>query len=106
MRINVMPGATECSNANAGGPVDSGPPENVTTADGITFLKETGADAGAGNVYHLTSYSVLHATTCVIITFVLHSTNPQMYDTPPPEYDAAAESQVFEKILSTFRFDP
>jgi hypothetical protein len=106
MRINVIQGASECSNANAGGPVDSGPPENVTTPDGLTFLRETGADAGAGNVYHLTSYSILHATTCVTITFVLHSTNPQMYDTPPPDYDAAAESEVFGKILNTFRFDP
>ena len=106
MRINVMQGATECSNANAGGPVDSGPPENITTPDGITFLKETGADAGAGNVYHLTSYSILHGTTCVNITFVLHSTNPQMYDTPPPDYDPVAESKVFEKIINTFQFDP
>ena len=106
MRINVLQGVAECSNANAGGPVDTAPPEDVTTPTGITFLKESGADAGAGNVYQLTSYSVLHGTTCVSITFVLHSSNPQMYDTPPPDYDPVSESQVFGKILNTLRFDP
>jgi hypothetical protein len=106
MRINVIQGVAECSNANAGGPVDTSPPENITTPGGITFLKESGADAGAGNVYQLTSYSVLHGTTCVTITFVLHSSNPQMYDTPPPDYDAVAESRVFDKILNTLQFDP
>jgi hypothetical protein len=106
MRINVIQGVAECSNANAGGPVDTAPPENVTTPGGITFLKESGADAGAGNVYLLTSYSVLHDTTCVTITFVLHSSNPQMYDTPPPDYDPVSESKVFGKILNTLQFDP
>jgi hypothetical protein len=106
MRINVIQGVAECSNVNAGGPVDTAPPENMTTPSGMTFLKESGADAGAGNVYQLTSYSILHGTTCVTITFVLHSSNPQMYDTPPPDYDPVAESQVFTKILNTLQFDP
>jgi hypothetical protein len=106
MRINVTQGVSDCSNPNAGGPAAIAPPEEVTAASGITFLKETGADAGAGNVYRLTSYSTLHGATCVSITFVLHSSNPQMYDTPPPDYDPVAESEVFEKILNTFQFDP
>ena len=106
MRISVIQGVSECSNANAGGPVDTAPPENITTPSGLTFLKESGADAGAGNVYQLTSYSILNGSTCVTITFVLHSSNPQMYDTPPPDYDPVAESQVFAKILNTLQFDP
>jgi hypothetical protein len=75
--------------------------QHVTAAGGIAFLKESWSDAGAGNVYHVTGYSTLKSATCVSITFILHSSNPQMYDTPPPDYDAVAESAVFGEMLDT-----
>jgi hypothetical protein len=105
MWINVVSGVSECKNPNAIGPNETGAPEHVTTTGEVTFLKESWSDAGAGNVYHITGYSTLHGTTCVSITFILHSSNPQMYDTPPPDYDAVAESAVFGEILDTFAFD-
>jgi hypothetical protein len=101
----VIKGVSECSDPNAIGPNGIAPPEHVTNAGGIPFLKESWGDAGAGNVYHLTGYSTLKAATCVSITFILHSSNPQMYDTPPPDYDPAAESTVFDEMMNTFRFD-
>ena len=105
MWIDVVNGVSECSDPNAMAPNATGAPEHVTTAGGIAFLKESWADAGAGNVYHVTGYSTLKEATCVSITFILHSSNPQMYDTPPPDYDAVVESQVFEEILNTFEFE-
>ncbi len=105
MWINVVKGVADCSNPNAGGSVETVPPENVTAAGGIHFIKESGADAGAGQRYATTSYSTLKGTTCVTITFILHSSNPGMYSTPPPDYDPVAESQVFDEILNTFEFD-
>ena len=38
------------------------------------------------------------------LTGVLHSTNPAMYPTPPPEYDPAGEAAVFDEIVATFRW--
>ena len=106
MWINVLGGVAECTDPNAIGPNATGAPEHVTAAGGIDFLKESWGDAGAGNVYHLTGYSALKGSTCISITFILHSSNPQMYDTPPPDYDSVAESAIFGEMLDTFKFDP
>jgi hypothetical protein len=105
MWINVITGVSECTDPNAIGPNETAAPENVTAGGGMPFLKESWGDAGAGNVYHLTGYSTLKGATCVSITFILHSSNPQMYDTPPPDYDPVAESAIFDEMLNTFRFD-
>ena len=106
MWINVIKGVADCSNPNAINSNETAAPEHITAAGGIAFLKESWGDAGAGNVYHLTGYTTLQGTTCVSITFILHSSNPQMYDTPPPDYDPIAESAVFGEMLDTLRFDP
>jgi len=36
------------------------------------------------------------------MTFVLHSSNAGNFPTPPPAFDAEAESAVFDTIMSTF----
>ena len=40
-----------------------------------------------------------------LLDFVLHSANPGVYETPPPDFDEAAESQIFDQMINTFRFD-
>jgi hypothetical protein len=105
LRIVVVQGATECSDPMVQAGAQSTPPQNVTFND-ITFLKESGADAGVGNVYETISYSTLKGSTCIRVSFLLHSTNPMMYDTPPPDFDHATATSIFEEIMSTFRFDP
>lgn len=102
--IDVTPNAGECRERryDGGGSLTS---ESVTR-NGVNFLKETGAGLGAGNIYEWTGYSTQKGATCITITFVLHSANPGVYATPPPAFDAAAESQVFEAMLDTFRLDP
>lgn len=83
-------------------------PEMVQTEqveiNGLTFRKESGADAGAGNYYNWTAFSTEKDGLCVSLSFVLHSTNPSNYPTPPPEYDAEAESAVMDEMLDTFRW--
>ncbi|MEW6400395.1 MAG: NBR1-Ig-like domain-containing protein [Chloroflexota bacterium] len=75
--------------------------ENVTI-NGLTFLKETGGDGGAGHLHEWVAYSIAQGSTCVSLDFILHSLNPGNFPTPPPVYDKAAESAVFESIVSTF----
>jgi len=72
--------------------------------NGIDFLKQTGGDAGAGNFYDWVAYSTLRDNTCVSLDFILHSLNPGNYATPPPVFDFAAESAVFDQIAATFEW--
>jgi murein DD-endopeptidase MepM/ murein hydrolase activator NlpD len=70
--------------------------------NGISFLKETGGDAGAGNIHQWVAYSTLRDNACVSLDFILHSLNPGNFATPPPVFDYAAESAVFGQIVSTY----
>ena len=70
--------------------------------NGISFLKETGGDAGAGHLHQWIAYSTLRDNACVSLDFILHSLNAGNFPTPPPVFDFAAESAVFEQIVSTF----
>ncbi|MBI5838927.1 MAG: hypothetical protein HZB19_02385 [Chloroflexi bacterium] len=81
------------------------PPEMIESSqvviNGINFLKERGADGAAGSLYQWTAYSTLKDSVCVSFSFMLHSINPGNYFTPPPVFDEAAESAVFEQIAAT-----
>jgi hypothetical protein len=72
------------------------------TINGIPFLKETGSEGAAGQMYDWVAYSSDKGGDCISMTFVLHSTNAGNFPTPPPLFDAAAESAVFSTIMSTF----
>ena len=105
MEINVTPDAKICNEGTYLSDTGSTSPQQVRL-NGINFLKETGSGIGAGNIYDWTGYSVLKDTTCITITFVLHSANAGVYSTEPAPFDKAAESQIFDQLLNTFRFDP
>jgi len=70
--------------------------------NGISFLKETGGDGGAGNLHQWVAYSTLRDNACVSLDFILHSLNPGNFSTPPPVFDYTAESAVFGQIVSTY----
>jgi hypothetical protein len=99
--LSVTEGANPCVYPGSGGASTS---SGNVTINGVTFLKETGSSAGAGNVYEWESYSVVRPNTnaCVSIGFVLHSAHAGNFPTPPPPFDKAAESAVFATIMSTF----
>jgi murein DD-endopeptidase MepM/ murein hydrolase activator NlpD len=69
---------------------------------GITFLKQTAADAGVGHLHEWVAYSTSRNNACVSLGFVLHSLNPDNFATPPVVFDKAAESMVFGQIISTY----
>jgi dockerin type I repeat protein/fimbrillin-A associated anchor protein Mfa1/Mfa2 len=77
------------------------PPETITI-NGIPFLKQTGEDGGVGHLHQWVAYSTLRDNACVSLDFTLHSLNAGNFSTPPPVFDYAAESAVFEQIVSTF----
>lgn len=75
--------------------------ENVVL-NGQNFLKETGEEGAAGNLYQWTAYSISNGPACVSFNFALHSLNLGNFETPPPAFNAAAEKQVFEQIVGSF----
>jgi hypothetical protein len=103
MQIDVTVDATDCRESRYDGEATS---SQKIAINGVRFLKEAGAGLGAGNIYEWTGYSTMKGSTCITITFVLHSANPGVYSTPPPAFDAVAESEIFNQMLDTLRFDP
>jgi hypothetical protein len=78
----------------------------TVSVNGVSFLKQTGGDAGAGNFYDWVAYSTLHDNDCISMDFVLHSLNAGNFDPPVPVFDAAAESGVFLQIVQTLKWAP
>jgi hypothetical protein len=76
------------------------------TINGNTFSKQTGQGVAAGNQYDWTSFATTRNNACILITFVLHSTNPGNYSTPPAVYDTAAESAVIDTVMNTYQTIP
>ena len=84
-------------------PLQTPNPSETVVINGISFLRQTGADAGVGHLREWIAYSTVVNEVCVSMDFILHSLNPDNSSTPPPAFDFAAESVVFGQIMSTFR---
>ena len=97
--MSVLVGASTCKSPDIGGTPST--TENVTI-NGIQFFKESGVGAAAGNRYDFVAYSSTANGNCVSLTFILHSADLGNYTTPPPAFDKAAESGVFDLIINTF----
>ena len=78
----------------------------IVTVNGLSFLKQTGGDGAAGNLYQWVAYSTFKDNVCVSLDFILHSLNPGNFPVPPPVFDYAAESAVFGQIVSTYAWLP
>ena len=96
--VSVVEDATECKSP-ATTPQANG---QDVTINGIPFLKETGSEGAAGQLYDWVAYSSDKGGDCISMTFVLHSSNAGNFPTPPPVFDMTAESAVFDTIMSTF----
>jgi hypothetical protein len=104
MEVAVAQNANPCrSPVAASSMVES---SETVSINGVSFLKETGGDSGAGNIHQFVAYSAQRDTFCVSLSFILHSLNPGNFPTPPPVFDFAAESAVFGQIVSTYRWLP
>ncbi|MFW6190792.1 MAG: hypothetical protein ACOC49_04005 [Candidatus Bipolaricaulota bacterium] len=80
-------------------------PESHKTVyiNGRKFVKEKFEEGATGDIYEHTVYSTKQGNRFFVLDFVLHSTNPEIYESPPPDFDRS-EADVFRKILGTFRF--
>ena len=85
MEISVSDADPACMQPTKGGEVGQ-----LSTSAGVEFFTENTVDLGAGNAYDSTRYSTTSATKCISIVHVMHSTNPEMYDTPPSVFDRDA----------------
>ena len=97
LEMTVAENATQCKS-----PLQTQDPGVTVTINGISFLKQTGAEGAAGSLYQWVAYSTLSDGVCVSLAFILHSHNPGNFATPPPVFDFAAESAVFEQIVGSF----
>src|SRR5688572_12160228 len=100
LQVDVVENANPCrSPVAASSFVQS---SETVMLNGITFLKETGQEPAAGNLYQFVAYSTARDNACVSLSFVLHSVNPGNLATPIPVFDYAAESAIFEQIIGTY----
>jgi len=101
VQVNVVENANPCVSPAVGG--TNNPPENVTI-NNIQFVKRTGAEGAAGNIYDWVTYSTVRNNACINLAFILHSLNPGNFPVPPPVFDMNAESAVFTQIINTFNW--
>lgn len=99
VQIHVVEGADPCVSPAVEIPTSS----ETVTINGITFLKQSGVGAAAGNRYDWTAFSTTDNNACISLAFVLHSANPGNYATPPPEFDMQVESAVIDATMATYR---
>jgi len=97
LEVIVAENATTCQS-----PLPTNQPSETVTINGISFLKQTGAEGAAGSLYQWVAYSTLRDNVCVSLDFILRSHDPGNFSTPPPVFDFAAESAVFGQIVSTY----
>jgi hypothetical protein len=101
--VSVEQGAIPCLTPYSMGYMPPGVMTTGTaTINGIYWVIEEGSEGAMGSFYQWKAYSTYYDDQCISMSFVLHSTNPGMYETPPPEFDLAQESLVFSLIMNTF----
>ena len=100
IQVDVVENANPCVSPVLGSQISS---QNVTI-NNISFAQQTSTEGAAGNIYDTVAYSTARNNACISLTFVLHSTNPGNYPTPPPVFDKNAESAVFTTIMNSFNW--
>ncbi len=104
VEITVQENGETCTSPLATGYVPEAVQTEELVINGLSFIKQSGSDAGAGNYYNWIAYSTGRDGMCASFGFVLHSTNRYNYPTPPPEYDFEAETAVIEQMMGSFRW--
>jgi len=103
LEVFVTENASTCLSPFPVNPIH--PPQPITI-NGIPFLKQTESEAGVGHIHQWVAYSTRRDNVCVSLNFMLHWLQPGNFATPPPVFDFAYESAVFDLIVSTFTWLP
>jgi hypothetical protein len=78
------------------------PGAEEVVVQGRAFYLEAGVEGAAGSVYeYWRYYTALPDGEWLVFTCVLHSVNPAMLDSPPPEFDRQRELDSFLAILAS-----
>jgi hypothetical protein len=104
MDVDSREGLADCVSPEAEGYAPDSIDTTTEAYSGLDFLVQHGSQGAAGNLYEWTGYSTERDGVCVSMTGVLHSANPMVYPTPPPDFDHDAESAVFVQIVETFHW--
>ena len=87
--------------------VDSGKEyrfDNGIQIDGMKLRFDRGSEGAVGSIYDFIRCTVVFPDECrATLTFVLHSVNPGMFDSPPPAFDRVKEVLPFWSILASLR---
>ena len=97
MEVFAGQNVTECKS-----PLPTQDPGQMVTINGISFLKQTGLEGAAGSTFQSVVYSTLRDGVCVNLGFVLQSHDPSSFPTPPPVFDYATETALFDQIVTTY----
>ena len=98
----ILVSATEGKNPCVVTDMEGGTAIETVNVNGIQFSKQSGEGGAAGNLYDWVGYSTTRSNACINIVFVLHSTNPGNYPTPPPTYVPAGETAVVNAVMNTY----
>ncbi len=73
--------------------------------NGVSFLKNTLGDAGAGNFYETTSYRTVYNESCFNISYLIHYTNIGAYSSEQgiKEFDKNLIIGILEKVVQSVR---
>ena len=105
--ISVQEDVSPCLSPQAAGWAPSSLTPTTETYNGLEFTVVSAGEGAAGSYYAWTGYSTVNGSICVSLTFVMHSLNPDAYDSPPPTFDEPAETVIFPLIVDTFTWlDP
>ena len=96
--ISIQEGKNPCIVTD----MEGGLAVETVTINGTQFSKQSGQGVAAGSQYDWRAYSTIKNNACIIIAFVLHSTNPGNYATQPPVFDPAKEAAVIDAVMNTY----
>jgi len=70
----------------------------------IGFVKELRTEAAVGNNEDYLNYAVVKNNRCFVLSFIFSYKNLEDYTYPPPAFDREKEFEIFNQMLSSFKF--
>jgi hypothetical protein len=98
IEVSITEGLSPCAVTN----YEGGTAIERVTINNIPFDKQTGQGIAAGNIYDWVGYSTVRNNACIVLAFILHSTNPANHPTPPPVFNMAQETEVINTVMNTY----
>jgi hypothetical protein len=98
VEVTVTEGLSPCAVRN----YEGGTAIEHVTINNIAFDRQTGQGVATGNIYDWIGYSTVRNNACIVLAFILHSTNPANYPTPPPVFDMARETEVINTVMNSY----